>query len=150
MRTVPRGLVVIEAAVVCAVVLAGCGGNQTGSSSATDAGTASSPPSFDCAVPPSDPVSAEQASFCVYDGWTSQDEARVTAYGREGVTDELPLVESDPGLHPEGCVDGGGASLTGLVCTWAGENSDGPIVLEMQMSGDPQSGYRVAEIAAVR
>ncbi|MCC2316359.1 hypothetical protein [Cellulomonas chengniuliangii] len=140
------------AASACAVVVlvtAACGPGQ-----AADAGppAETSPPSSDieCPMEPTDPVGAEQAATCVYRAWIADDETLESAYGAQGVTDELPFVAAEPEMTFNGCTEGGGTVLTGLVCSWTGVDIEPDVTLEMALSGSAVEGFRVAEVEAVR
>ncbi|QHT56490.1 hypothetical protein GXP71_10670 [Cellulomonas sp. H30R-01] len=126
--------------------LSGCASGLDGAARDASTPAATAPTSFDCPVPPTGPVGAEQASACVYDGWTRQDEVQVEAYGRAGVVDGLPHVMADPRLQLESCAQ----EPVGVVCTWSGETGDGPVALGMAMSGDSESGFRVSAIEVDR
>lgn len=94
-------------------------------------------------------MSAEQAASCVYRGWIQSDEALAAAYGRAGILDDLPTAMVDPGMSLTGCDEGGGEKIDGLTCIWEGTNSDGPVSIEMAMTGNVDDGFRVSATAII-
>ncbi len=99
---------------------------------------------------PTDPVGAAQAAMCVYRAWITDDDALESAYGAQGVTDALPFAAAEPEMTFNGCAEGSGTALPGLVCSWPGVNIEPPVTLEMALAGSAAEGFRVAEIEAVR
>lgn len=142
MRTVKRG---IFSALVVAVVFVGAAG--CGAEPSADATPAAS--ALECPKSPIDPVSAEQAATCVYQGWIQGDEALAVAYRRAGTLDDLPTVMADPKLTLAGCSEDGGDKISGLACIWKGTNTEGPVSVEMGMTGSDTDGFRVSATAIV-
>jgi len=142
MRTSGRDLFSALVVAVLVVGAAGCGAEP-----AADATPAASP--VECPTTPRDPVGAEQAASCVYQGWIHGDEALAAAYGRAGILDDLPIAMADPELTLAGCSDDGGEKIDGHACIWEGTSSDGPVSVEMAMTGSDTDGFRVSATAVV-
>lgn len=123
--------------------------SASGCAAEPDAGATPSASAVECPEPPVDPVGAEQAASCVYEGWTRGDEALAAAYGRSGILKDLPLAMADPELTLAGCAEGSGEKVDGLACIWKGTNSDGPVSVEMAMTGNETEGFRVSATVIV-
>ncbi|MDM8086373.1 hypothetical protein QUV83_16490 [Cellulomonas cellasea] len=136
----------------CAVVVlcsAACASGQAAGAGPTEESSPLPGQAAECPEEPVDPVGPEHAAECVYRAWITDDEALERAYGAEGVTDVLPTVMDEPVMTFNGCAEGSGTVLTGLVCTWTGVNIQPDVTLEMALTGSPAEGFRVAEIHAV-
>ncbi|GAA4626200.1 hypothetical protein GCM10023113_22240 [Cellulomonas oligotrophica] len=108
------------------------------------------PPDVTCTTAPPGPVGAEEAAVCLYEGWVATDEALVDAYGAPGVTDALPVAVDDPQMRWGGCTGAGSETPDGVVCTWTGAFSDGPVTIELAATGTDADGYRVTAVTVVR
>ncbi|WP_066584617.1 hypothetical protein [Cellulomonas timonensis] len=136
----------------CAVVVlcsAACASGPAAGTGPTEEPSPSPGQAVECPMQPADPVAPEHAAACVYQAWITDDEALERAHGAEGVTDGLPTVMAEPVMTFNGCAEGSGTVLTGLVCTWTGENIQPDVTLEMALTGSAAEGYRVTEIDEV-
>ncbi|WP_142157703.1 hypothetical protein [Cellulomonas sp. SLBN-39] len=107
------------------------------------------PPDVTCTTDPAEPVGAEEAAVCLYEGWVATDAALVDAYGAPGVTEELPVAVDDPQMRWGGCAQPG-ETPEPVVCTWTGAFGNGQVTLEMAVQGTDADGYRVTEVTVVR
>lgn len=113
----------------------------TGAGCSTTTAPEAQPSDDGCSHVPASPVTVEQAATCVYQGWVTQDEEMVAAYGAAGVTDDLPIVMEGPKLTSEGCA--AGSSDDEVVCSWLALSDTGPTTLRIHATGTDADGYRV-------
>lgn len=137
-------LTALAVATLISVGAAGC-------AAGTDAGDmpSASATTLECPKTPVDPVSAEAAASCVYRGWLQNDQTLASAYGRAGILDDLPTVMADPKMTFAGCDEGGSKTTAGLTCIWNGTDQNGPVSIEMAMTGSVTDGYRVSATTTV-
>lgn len=142
MRTFRRGTCTALVGAVLVVGASGCGAEPAADASPTASAS-------ECPTTPVDSVGAEQAASCVYQGWVRGDEALAARYGRAGILEGLPVAMADPDLTLAGCSEGGGEKVDGFACIWEGTSSEGPVSVEMAMTGSDTDGFRVSATAVV-
>lgn len=105
----------------------------------------------DCSLEPTDHVTAELASHCVYKGWLANDERLIEAYGAPDVTSSLPFAGDGASFDFKDCSPSDGP-IDPVVCTWtteavSGDGTEGIFVMRMHVGVETEAdGYRVNKI----